>query len=399
MKPLAALFIVCVIDVLGFGVLIPLIPYIGTQLGAAPWLVTWAFAIYSLCQLLAAPLWGRLSDRFGRRPILISSMLGACASYVLLAMTHSLAMLFLSRALAGIMAGNLSAAMAYASDISRPEERAKAMGTVGAAIGIGFMLGPAIGGALAGEQLMSANFARPALTSATLSLVAMLLVIFLLPESHGVDQRRAQAAAGGRGHPLQLLRQLPALRWLTFSTLLLTFAQSTLDSIFALWSMQRYALGPRSVGMVLFGLAIVVVVLQGGLVRRLAPRFGEYRLALVAVGCYSGGLALLAWGPVVAVVVAGLLLCGVGAGLFSPSGSALASKEASAHNRGAVMGTYQTGTSLARALGPLVSGPVYTRFGQSAPYVVGALVALQAGWCLRAARRVHAARAAARMGR
>src|ERR1700723_1333896 len=162
-QPLAALFIVCVIDVLGFGILIPLVPYMAAQFGASPALNTWILGIYSACQLLAAPLWGRLSDRLGRRPVLLSSMIGACASYLMLAFAHSIAALFVARALAGFMAGNLSAAMAYASDISQPADRTRTMGTVGAAIGVGFMLGPGLGGVLAGEQLQSATFLRPAL--------------------------------------------------------------------------------------------------------------------------------------------------------------------------------------------------------------------------------------------
>src|SRR6185437_9399683 len=168
------------------------------------------------------PLWGRLSARFGRRPILLSSMLGACGSYLILACAHSLAALFLSRALAGFMAGNLAAAMAYASDISTASDRAKTMGMVGASIGIGFMLGPAIGGALAGESLQSANFVRPALLSASLSVVAMSLVLFRLPESHSAEHR-ARLAARGRARAWQLLRTLPGLRLLSAATLLVTY--------------------------------------------------------------------------------------------------------------------------------------------------------------------------------
>lgn len=389
MKPLPSLFIVCVIDVLGFGVLIPLVPYMAASFGASPALITWILGSYSVCQLLAAPLWGRLSDRFGRRPILLTSMIGACCSYAILAAAHSLTALFVARALAGFMAGNLSAAMAYASDISRPADRAKTMGTVGAAIGLGFMLGPVIGGLLAGEQIQQASFMRPALLSMSLSVLAMLLVLFVLPESHTAEHRRAHAAQTVRANPWRLLRTVPALRWLTLATLLVTFSQSTLDSIFTIWAMNRYRVGPRSVGMALFALAIVAVGTQGGLVRRLAPRFGEARLVFTAIICYALGLLLVASSMALPVVIIGLVFCGFGAGLFNPSGSALASREAQADNRGAVMGTYQTGNSMARVLGPLLSGPVYMRVGPNAPFVLAALVTLQAIWCVLSVNRLH----------
>jgi DHA1 family tetracycline resistance protein-like MFS transporter len=391
LKQLPALFIVCVIDVLGFGILIPLVPYMAAQFGASPTINTWILGIYSAAQLLAAPLWGRLSDRLGRRPILLMSMVGACASYVILAFAHSIATLFLARALAGLMAGNLSAAMAYASDISQPADRARTMGTVGAAIGIGFMLGPAIGGALAGEQLQTASFLRPALVSASLSVLAMLLVSFMLPESHSAEHRRAHAAGAARAHAWQLLRALPALRWLTLGTLLVTFSQSTLESIFAIWAMDRYRVGPRTVGMALFALAIVAVGTQGGLMRILAPRFGEARLAIGGIAFLALGVASLAFGAALPLVIIGLMACGLGVGLFGPSSAALASREAQVHDRGAVMGTYQSGTSLARVIAPFTSGPTYMHVGRGAPFLLAGLVTLQALWCILAARRAHAA--------
>lgn len=391
LKPLLALFIVCVIDVLGFGILIPLIPYMAAQFGASPTVNTWIFGIYSACQLLAAPFWGRLSDRLGRRPILLTSMVGACTSYVILAYAHSIAVLFLARALAGIMAGNLSAAMAYASDISQPADRARTMGTVGAAIGIGFMLGPAIGGALAGEQLQTASFLRPALVSASLSVVAMLLVLFMLPESLTAEQRHAHAAGAPRAHAWQLLRKLPALRWLTLGALLVTFSQLTLESIFAIWAMHRYHVGPRTVGMALFALAIVAVGMQGGLMRILAPRFGETRLAIGGILFFAFGIVSVAFATALPIVIIGLMACGLGAGLFNPSSSALASREAKVHNRGAVMGTYQSGSSLARVIAPFASGPTYMHVGPSAPFLLAGLVTLQALWCILGVRRAHAA--------
>jgi len=387
LSPLVALFIVCVIDVLGFGILIPLIPYMATQFGASPAIITPILGTYSLCQLIAAPIWGRLSDRYGRRPILIASMAGAGASYLMLAGAHSLTALLVARALAGFMAGNLSAALAYASDISSPRDRAKTMGTVGAAIGIGFMLGPAIGGALAGEQLAAANFLRPALVAAGLSLLALLLVVFVLRESHTAAARQAQRA--GTRRLTALLRTLPALRALALGNLLVIFSQSTLDSSFAIWAMNRYGLGPRSVGLAIFALAIVAVLVQGGLMRVLAPRFGEHRLALAGVLGYFLGLTGVALAHDLPWVIAALVVCGFGAGLYNPTASALASREANEQNRGAVMGTFQSSTSLARVLAPFLAGTIYERFGPNAPFLLAALITLQAFWCILAAQRLH----------
>jgi MFS transporter, DHA1 family, tetracycline resistance protein len=385
---LRALFLVCVIDVLGFGILIPLIPYMATRFGAPAALITPILGIYSLFQLLAAPIWGALSDRYGRRPILITSMLGACASYLLLASTATLTMLFVARAIAGFMAGNLAAAMAYASDISTPADRARSLGLVGAAIGIGFMLGPAIGGALAGEHLENANFLRPALVSAALSVIAMLLVVWLLPESHSA-QRRAAHALEARSSRLTLLRERPVLRWLTLGALFVTFSQSTLDSTFAIWAMDRYHLGPRSVGLALLALAVVAIGMQTVGVRRLVPRLGEYRLTWIGIACWVCGMLVVAVSGSLTWALPGLVLCGLGAGAYTPSGSALASHEARAHERGAVLGTYQLGTSLARVIAPFVSGAIFQHFGPGAPFLLGALVTLQSAWCMLAAQRRH----------
>jgi DHA1 family tetracycline resistance protein-like MFS transporter len=384
---LAAIYIVCAIDVLGFGVLVPLVPYMAGRYGASPWVITAILASYSLCQLLTAPLWGRLSDRFGRRPILLASFAGACLSYLALGFAASLPWLLLARSFNGAMAGNLSAAMAYASDVSAPRDRARAMGVVGMAIATGFTLGPALGGLLAGNSVTAANFLRPALVSAALSLLAMLLVVRVLRESLDAPQRLANRAAEHQGTLLRVLRERPALRWLVLAGLLVTFSQATLESVFALWALARFGLGPRSIGYLLFALALVAVGMQGGVVRRLAPRWGEQRLALASIACYVAGLAWVALASSLASACVGLALCGVGSGLFSPAASALASHQASAHNRGVVMGGWQSGTSLARVLGPLVAGIVFTRFGPSAPFLVGALVTAQAAWCMLAAGR------------
>ena len=386
-----SLFIVCVIDILGFGILIPLVPYMAVRFGASPSLITPILGAYSLCQLVAAPFWGRLSDRFGRRPILMTSLAGACVSYVILGFADSLWWLLVSRMLAGFMAGNLSAAFAYASDISTPENRAKALGTVGAAIGVGFMFGPAIGGLLAGNNEHTANFAVPALVSSLLSLFAIGLVYFMLPESHTAEHR-AQHASSGRGHPFRLLLERPSLRFIVSASFLVTCSQAILESIFAIWANDLFGFGPRDVGVLLFCMALIPVGMQGGLVRVLAPRVGEVRLAVFAAISYVSGLVLVGLASHLALALAGLALCGVGAGLFNPSASALASKQATSRDRGAVMGTYQSGGSLARAVIPFASGAIYAGVGHGAPFLAGALLTLPAAWLIwtsqRAARTI-----------
>jgi len=383
-----SLFIVCVIDILGFGILIPLVPYMADRFGASPGLITPILGAYSLCQLVAAPFWGRLSDRYGRRPILMSSLAGACASYVILGLAQNLWWLLVSRVLAGFMAGNISAAFAYASDISAPENRAKALGTVGAAIGIGFMLGPAIGGVLAGNDEHTANFALPAVVSAGLSLLAISLVYFMLQESHAAEHRTPRRDPNRRS-PLQLLRERPVLRFIVSGAFLVTCSQAILESIFAIWAMNKFGFGPRTVGVVLFCLALIPVAMQGGLVRLLAPRLGEVRLAVIAILAYVTGFVIVGASSHLPLAMVGLACCGVGAGLFSPSASALASKQATQRDRGAVMGTYQSGLSLARSLIPFASGALYSGFGPSAPFLAGALVTLPAAWLIWNSQRVQ----------
>lgn len=385
-RQLGALFLFCVIDTLGFGILIPLVPYMAHRFGVAPQYITPVLGSYSLCQLLAAPWWGHMSDRYGRRPILMSSLAGACLSYVLLGLAHNIWWLLASRMLAGFMAGNIAAAFAYAADVSRPEKRAATLGLIGAAIGIGFSLGQPIGGLLAGKDPDSANFVAPAVVSIALSLAAILLVRFVLPESHA---RAAADAAVARGRPRwawRLLRERPALARLAGATLAVTYSQSILESIFALWALKRYGFGPRTVGFLLFGVALPALIMQGGLVRMLAPRLGEARLAMWGVLVYVAGLVIVSQGATVGVTIEGLLLCGAGLGAYNPCAFALASQQSQGHDRGAVVGAYVASGSLARVLGPFTSGPIFAFLGASAPFLVGACVTLPAAWLVSRAR-------------
>jgi MFS transporter, DHA1 family, tetracycline resistance protein len=384
-RQLPALFLLCVIDTLGFGILIPLVPYMAERFGTQPQFITPVLGSYSLAQLLAAPWWGRLSDRYGRRPVLMTSLAGACLSYVLLGCARNIWWLLASRVLAGFMAGNLAAAFAYASDISTAEKRAATMGLVGAAIGIGFTLGQPLGGVLAGADARTASFVAPAIASACTSIFAVLLVRFVLPESHTAEHRRSHPAAPRRS-AWQLLRERPALAAIAASTVIVTYSQSILESIFAIWALHRYGYGPRTVGFLLFGVALPALLMQGGVVRVLVPRLGEVRLASAGVLLYVGGLLLLGLSATLTGTLAGLLMCGFGLGAYNPSAFALASRQSQSHDRGAVLGTYAASASLARVLGPFSSGPLYSLLGPSAPFLIGACVTLPAAWLVRGAR-------------
>jgi MFS family permease len=278
------------------------------------------------------------------------------------------------------MAGNISAAFAYASDVSTPEKRAGALGLVGAAIGVGFTLGQPIGGLLAGNDPAHANFILPALVSMGLSVLAISLVALVLPESRNVPE--PQAGELRRESAWRLLATRPRLRLLAGSGLLMTYSQSILESIFAIWALHRFGLGPRSVGFLLFGVALPALLMQGGVVRVLVPRVGEARLAIAGVLFFVVGLLILAPAENLALTLLGLILCGIGLGAFSPSASALASRQAQEHERGVVLGTYQSSGSLARVIGPFTSGPLYSWLGPAAPFLVGALVTLPAAWLI-----------------
>ena len=381
-RQLAALFLFCVIDTLGFGILIPLVPYMANRFGVAPQFITPVLGSYSLCQLFAAPVWGRLSDRYGRRPILMSSLAGACVSYVLLGLATNIWWLLVSRMLAGLMAGNIAAAFAYASDVSRPEKRAATLGLIGAAIGLGFTLGPPVGGLLAGRDAASATFVPPAVAATMLSLVAIGLVRFVLPESHTPELRPPPAEQARRG-VWRLLRERPRLAYLAVATLAVTYSQAILESIFAIWALHRYGLGPLAVGFLLFGVALPALVMQGGVVRVLVPRMGETRLAVYGVLAYVAGLLALSAASSLGVTIGALVLCGIGLGAYNPSAFALASKQSRGHDRGAVVGAYVASGSLARVLGPFTSGALFEHLGSAAPFLVGACVTLQAAWLVR----------------
>jgi DHA1 family tetracycline resistance protein-like MFS transporter len=368
------MLLVVFVDLLGFGVIIPLLPFYGEHFHASPAIITTLMSTYSGVQLLSAPLWGRLSDRIGRRPVILVSTTASVVAYLWLSQADALWMLFAARAVQGLAGGNISVAQAYIADITTPENRAKGMGGLGAALGLGFVLGPAIGGLLAGGDPANVNVALPSYAAAGLSAVALLIGIVRLKESL-TPALRAQAKKGpGRIAQIRSAFARPRLRLLMILFFSTTFAFAGMETTFGLWAFKRLNWGPRQVGEIFAVVGIVLVLVQGGLIGRITKRYGEARALFAGTIGIGIGLALLAaaMGPVLGIAASCCLALGMG--LASPSTSAMISQEAGASEQGGILGVNQSVGSFARIAGPAVAGQAFEFAGPSAPYVVGAVV-------------------------
>jgi MFS family permease len=370
---MAILFLIVFIDLVGFGVIIPLLPFYGVHFGASPAEVTWMMACYSLAQFFFSPLLGRLSDRLGRRPVLLISLAVSVLSYLWLGFANALWMLFAARLISGAGAGNIAAAQAYISDITTPETRAKGMGMIGAAFGLGFTIGPALGGLVAGSEPSAEALARPAFLAAGLSSLALLLAFVRLKESLPFEAR----ASVSRPSRWQLARDLwgrPNLRQLIVLLFVTISAFAGMETTFALWANSAYSWGPAEVGGIFLYVGLVLVVTQGILIGRLSKRFGEARLvtagaAMIALGLIGLPLALALW----RLLIVNALLA-LGMGLLNPSLTSLISQQADRDERGGILGVSQSASSLARILGPAIAGPLFEAFGRDTPYLVGAVI-------------------------
>ena len=376
------LFLIVFIDLVGFGLVIPLLPFYAARFAASPLQMTVLFAVYSLMSMITAPLWGRLSDRVGRRPVLTASMAAAAIAYLGLAFATRLWMLFAARAFAGACAGNIAAAQAYVADVTAPEQRAKGMGMIGAAFGLGFIVGPVLGGVIAGNDLATADLRTPGLVAAGLSLVAVLGAIVLLRESRkgepGARTRSRVAAAR------EALAQ-PALAHLLAMFFLVILAFSGMETTFAWWAIAQFGWGPRPIGFIFFYVGLLSAVMQGGLIGRLTARFGEERLMLSGMALIAGGLFALPFARELPLLAAALTALALGMGAMQPSLNSLISRRAGADSQGEIMGVAQSVGSLSRVLGPLIAGSLFAEFGRGSPFLWGAALvggALLLGWHL-----------------
>jgi DHA1 family tetracycline resistance protein-like MFS transporter len=375
-------FLVVFLDIVGFSIIIPIFVYYAMGLGASREMATAMLAIYPAAMLVASPLMGRLSDRHGRKPIMLISLLGAIAGYLLLGFANNLWVVALARAVQGAMAGNISVAQAYMADITEEKDRAKGMGMIGAAIGLGFVLGPSIGSYLGGASFEEANLFLPAMTSAIVALIAFLAVLVFLPESLD-EAHKQQALSKPAQNPIKGLRLLvgrPVLAELIICGLLFNVAAGLVEAIFPIWAMDRGIIeGPRGMVLIFLCSGLVLAFVQGGLIGKMTARFGEHRLLIAGALVYGTGVILVSLAGDAhsyrAVVLAMTVQAGAMAFVITPLQS-LVSQRADPSEQGIVLGVYASVGTLGRVIGPMATGAIYSNIHYNAPYYAAAIISL-----------------------
>jgi MFS transporter, DHA1 family, tetracycline resistance protein len=369
---LGFIFAVILLDLIGLTILIPVQAYIVRQYSDDALVVTLMMVIYAAAQFFAAPLLGALSDRYGRRPVLLLSVLGSAFGYFLFGVGGALWVLLLSRLIDGVTGGNLSTASAYIADVTPPQDRARNFALLGAAFGLGFILGPALGGALSQISL-----AAPAYAAGTLSLLSVVVGFFVLPESLPKERRATGPLRLADVNPFGLIGELlrrPVLNVLLLIQCLFTFVVMGYNSITPIYLIDRFGIQPLHLAGLLVLVGIANVVVQAGLVGRLVRMFGEQRLAVISLLFQALGLLSVVVVPFLWVLYPISALTSGGAGPVRPALSALLANRLAAEEQGKLNGVSTALSSLMTVFGPLWAGATYDYVAPGAPFWIGAVL-------------------------
>ena len=401
------------LDLIGFSIIFPLFPqmleyYLGLEgsssfLGRfvaglsqmagdsanAKFLVTVLFggflgSLYSVLQFMAAPFWGGLSDRIGRKTTILITLTGTTISYVGWFFAGQFWILVAARVLGGAMAGNLSTVSAVVADVTTPENRAKGMGMLGASIGLGFIVGPAFGGIASYVDLsqtwpslvpMGVNpFSAAAGIALLISVVNLLMAFTRFPETRPPEARASGSTVHRTANPLKLFKGIsaPGVQRVNLLSFFFLTAFAAMEFTLVFLTVERFSYTPRNNAAMFIFIGLVIALVQGGMVRRMAPKYGERKLALMGLLAVAPGFVVVGVGASTTMLYLGLFLMALGSALIAPSTSALVSMYAPSDQQGLALGVFRSMGSLSRALGPIVGGALYWRFGASTPYVASA---------------------------
>jgi MFS transporter, DHA1 family, tetracycline resistance protein len=349
-SPLLIIFITVFIDLVGFGIVIPVLPLYAQKFGASETVIGLLLAIYSVMQFIFAPILGKLSDRVGRRPVLLVSLIGTAIGFVAMGLAGTLWMLFVARIIDGITGGNISTAQAYIADVTSPEERSKSMGLIGAAFGLGFIFGPFLGGVLSKVSL-----AAPFYFAAGLAAANALALYFLLPESLSAENR---TLAAGRTSIQQVFRESGSWQLgAVFATYFFaTIAFAMLTATYALFTAERFHLDEAHNGYIFASQGVIGVIIQGGLLGRLVKTVGEKTLTIIGTALMAISMFAIPMSDSIKMLLITSSGIAVGNSFVTPVLNGLASKYVSAAWQGRVLGALQSAASLARIIGPALGG-------------------------------------------
>jgi len=388
---LGPIFLIVFLDILGFSLVLPFLAEESrTTFGTSELTGTLLASVYSLMQFIFVPVWGRVSDRVGRRPVLLWSVsataVGMMGLGLALVHANDILWLFVARAASGIATANLGTASAYIADVTKPEDRSKGMGLIGVAFGLGFILGPGLGGALSGIPIGGRTGAVPCFVAAALSVVNLVWTYVGLRESLPAERRAGRVSASGAPVPQRSLSPLnlsaardafsrPGVAIVILVNFAITVSFTVLDQTFRFFNTDLFGMSQLDTGIVLAFVGLVAASVQGGLIRPLSKRYDEASLIRVGTGLQAIAFGLFAAAPTFGrpmLYIAGAVLA-VGNGMTQPSVGAFISKRADPRAQGATLGTNQSAASLARMFGPSLGGWLYQSFGPRSPYVIGAI--------------------------
>lgn len=376
------LFGVILLDLIGFGIVIPILPFLSPQLGAGKFDIALIIVSYAICSGLCGPFWGKLSDRIGRKPVIMICLAGGALAYVMLGLASELWMVYVARAFAGLMAGNIGVASAMMADLTTPETRARGMGLIGAAFGLGLVMGPLLGGLLAGD---GTSFMLPCIVAGGMSVLAIIAAAVFLPESL-TTERRAQnlreQQTGPRLSTYQMLRQT-GNRMLTFQYVLHNSSVSAFTYMFPLWVADLLDWTPREVGIV-FGIqGAIMAVVQGGFMGVLIRGLGELPLLRLSIALFLSGLLIAVFADTMPMMVTAAFTAMTGATLCMPVLNTLTSNRTPVALRGRMLGTTSSAASWGRVFGPLIAGTNLALFGYQAAWLgCAGLVVVYLCWAI-----------------